>query len=56
MIEFTSPTYIASILLKQGVNNSIDQVVKYGLIDKSYEFALLPPAILSDSIEKLMER
>jgi hypothetical protein len=33
VIEFTSHVYIASVLLKQGVENADDKIKKYGLLD-----------------------
>lgn len=45
IIEFYSPVYLASIVLKHGVEQSQEQIQKYGLLErleKSYDFNLLP--------------
>jgi len=44
VIEFTSHVYIASVLLKQGVENADDKIKKYGLLDQSLEFQYLKPS------------
>jgi len=41
VIEYTSHVYIASVLLKQGVEKADEKIKKYGLLDESLEFQYL---------------
>lgn len=42
VIEFYSPTYLASVMLKQSASKSEENILKHALLEKSNDFSLLP--------------
>lgn len=40
MVEFLSPLYLANICLKNGINQNDNQIKRFGLLEKSYDFKL----------------
>ena len=40
MVEFYSPLYLASLVVKEGVNKNEETIKKYGELERSFDFTL----------------
>jgi len=55
-IEFYSPLYLASICWKKGVNKDPLQIQKYGLLERSFDFAEMEKPIVDSKLQALQLR